>query len=100
MLLTDSPHKSADLSQAKILMVDDEPSTCELIEIFLTDAGYHNFTAIQKPTEFFTQLERIQPDLILLDWMLPDFSGVEICKNLKKDIKLQKSIIISGKVVS
>ena len=27
------------------------------------------------------------PDLVLLDWMLPDFSGVEICKNLKKDIK-------------
>jgi hypothetical protein len=34
MLLADSPQKSADLSQAKILMVDDEPSTCELIEIF------------------------------------------------------------------
>ncbi|MAY43619.1 MULTISPECIES: EAL domain-containing protein [unclassified Neptuniibacter] len=84
MLLTDSPHKSADLSQAKILMVDDEPSTCELIEIFLTDAGYHNFTAIQKPTEFFTQLERIQPDLILLDLLMPEMDGFQILQQLRQ----------------
>ena len=83
MLLADSPQKSADLSQAKILMVDDEPSTCELIEIFLNEAGYNNFSAIQDPTEFFLQLEKIQPDLILLDLLMPELDGFQILEQLR-----------------
>ena len=31
------------------------------------------------------ELKKFQPDLLLLDWMLPDFSGIEICKNIRKD---------------
>ena len=40
------------------------------------------------------EIKKKLPDLILLDWMLPDFSGVEICKNLKKDIKFKDLPII------
>jgi two-component system, OmpR family, phosphate regulon response regulator PhoB len=39
-------------------------------------------------------IKKLSPDLVLLDWMLPDFSGVEICKSLKKDTKFKDIPII------
>jgi diguanylate cyclase (GGDEF)-like protein len=83
MLFAESPHKCADLSQARILMVDDEPSTCDLIEIFLNEAGYNNFSSIQDPTKFFDCIENTQPDLILLDLLMPELDGFDILEQLR-----------------
>lgn len=69
-----------------IAIVDDEPDILELVTIHLEKAGYR--------TEKFTQagkllyfLENQQPDLLILDLMLPDLDGIEVCKRLKQDTR-------------
>jgi len=83
MLFAESPNKCADLRKANILMVDDEPSTCDLIEIFLNEAGYNNFSSIQDPTKFFDCIANAQPDLILLDLLMPELEGFAILEQLR-----------------
>ena len=63
----------------RILVVDDEPDLLELVEFTLTQAGYQVDTA-QTGTHALELLRTRPPDLMLLDLMLPDLSGTEICK--------------------
>lgn len=65
-----------------ILVVDDEPQYCQLIEFNLAMRNYAVITA-ENGTVALTQAARHQPDLILLDVMLPDISGFEVCRRLR-----------------
>lgn len=68
---------------AVILIVDDELEICELVSMYLAKEGYRTFyvhdgaSAIQAVVQY-------QPDLILLDNLLPDLSGVEVCTELRQ----------------
>jgi len=66
----------------RILIVDDEPDIVELVEYNLRQFGYTVVTA-RDGASAFAEVRRQQPDLILLDLMLPDVSGTEICRRLK-----------------
>ncbi|HHH30439.1 MAG TPA: response regulator transcription factor [Polyangiaceae bacterium] len=68
----------------RILIVDDEPDILELLEYNLRQAGYEVVTAADGETAF-EEVARSKPDLVLLDLMLPDISGTEICRRLRKD---------------
>ncbi len=68
----------------RILIVDDEPDILELLEYNLRQAGYTVVTASDGASAF-AEVERQRPELILLDLMLPDVSGTEVCRRLKKD---------------
>lgn len=68
----------------KILVVEDEPAISEMLKDTLGMAGYAVATAYSV-REAQQQLAERLPDLILLDWMLPDTSGVEFAKRLKKE---------------
>ncbi len=68
----------------RILIVDDEPDIVELLEYNLRQAGYTVFTA-RDGASAFAEVRRQPPDLVLLDLMLPDISGTEVCRRLKKD---------------
>ncbi|EEX11363.1 phosphate regulon transcriptional regulatory protein PhoB [Ruegeria lacuscaerulensis ITI-1157] len=65
-----------------ILVVEDEPSQREIIRYNLEAEG---FTVVQAENgdEALLQIKEAPPDLILLDWMLPGVSGIEICRQLK-----------------
>jgi len=67
----------------RILVVDDEEKIAEVVESYLTKSGYKVYTAYNgsKALEIF---ERINPDLIILDLMLPDMSGEDICRSIRK----------------
>ena len=67
----------------KILIVDDEIKITEVINAYLDKEGYNTFIAHdgQKALELFTQEEF---DLVILDRMLPDISGEEICKRIRE----------------
>ncbi|MCU0802442.1 MAG: phosphate regulon transcriptional regulator PhoB [Rhodobacteraceae bacterium] len=65
-----------------ILLVEDEPAQREILSYNLTAEGYRVATAADGD-EALVQVDEAAPDLILLDWMLPGVSGIEICRRLK-----------------
>lgn len=67
-----------------IVIVDDEPDIVELVSLHLTKAGYR-IKAFELAKDLLQYLIGNIPDLILLDLMLPDGDGIEICKLLKKE---------------
>ena len=78
---------------ANIYIVEDEEPIITLIKYNLEKEGYKVFFS-ENGNDGIKGIKNSLPDLVLLDWMLPDFSGVEICKNLKKDIKFKNIPII------
>ena len=68
----------------RILIVDDEPDTVELIDFNLKHAGYETLTA-RDGAVAFEQARSFLPDLIVLDLMLPVIDGFEVCKLLRRD---------------
>ncbi len=69
--------------KAKILVVDDELDTVNLVRIILGTEGYPVQTA-QDGQEAFLRISQEKPDLILLDIRLPGMDGYEICRKLKR----------------
>lgn len=67
-----------------IAVVDDEEDICDLITVNLKKNGY-SVKTFGDARAFFRWLKNNTPDLVILDVMLPDTDGFEICKQLKKD---------------
>ena len=65
-----------------ILIVDDEPDNFDVIETFLGNPTYQLHYAANGPMAL-ESLEIVKPDLILLDVMMPDIDGIEVCRQLK-----------------
>jgi DNA-binding response OmpR family regulator len=78
--------------KTNILVVDDEPDLLELIDTNLTAAGFSVLTAASG-REALRQARELRPQLILLDVMLPELDGLEVCKLLRHD-PLTRSIPI------
>jgi two-component system phosphate regulon response regulator PhoB/two-component system alkaline phosphatase synthesis response regulator PhoP len=76
-----------------IAVVDDEPDILELVSIHLEKAGYQS-VEFSNGESFLEFLKCSQPELIVLDLMLPDMNGLEICKYLKKHDSLSSIPII------
>jgi len=68
----------------KIFIIEDEPSIIQLVQHNLEKNGFIVSSSVNG-NDGLKELKKFQPDLLLLDWMLPDLSGVEICKNIRKD---------------
>ena len=79
--------------KAKIFIVEDEPSIVTLVKYNLEKENYKVFFS-HNGEEGLKEIKKTDPDLVLLDWMLPDLSGIEICKALKKDPKYKHLPII------
>ncbi len=67
----------------KILVVDDEPNVLRMVSYALHAEGFEVVVA-QNGTEALNKVQTEAPDLVLLDVMLPDMSGVEVCQQLRK----------------
>ena len=78
---------------ALILLVDDVESNLVILERQLANAGYLTARA-SNGAEALAQARRLQPDLILLDVVMPDIDGFEVCRQLKKDPQLPFTPII------
>jgi DNA-binding response OmpR family regulator len=70
--------------KSRILVVDDEPDTRELIDFNLKTAGY-DVTTAEDGAEALRKARRNSPDLIILDVMLPELDGLQVCKILHAD---------------
>ncbi len=78
---------------ARILVVDDEPDLLELVRLTLDQAGHQVETAASG-REALEALRRHRPDLLILDLMLPDVSGTEVCRRLRADSELHSLPVI------
>lgn len=77
----------------RILVVDDEPLLCRMVASILQRTGYQVETAYNGQ-DALTAARRIRPDLITLDVMMPDISGIQVAQELRKDPELSEVPII------
>lgn len=68
----------------KLLIVDDEPAILETVETKLRREGFTTFVA-DSAEEGLRLFRRVRPDLIVLDIMLPNRSGYDLCRTIRKD---------------
>lgn len=68
--------------QPKVLLVEDEPAQREVLAYNLEADGFA-VTKAENGEEALILVEEVAPDIILLDWMLPNVSGIEVCRRLK-----------------
>ncbi|GAG36448.1 unnamed protein product, partial [marine sediment metagenome] len=80
-------------SKEVILIVDDDPNILELLQTRLELEGYHTICA-QGGHEAMRIVGRQPPDLILLDIMMPEMSGIEVCQRIKAEPETQALPII------
>ena len=81
------------MMKAKIFIVEDEPSIVQLVKYNLEKENFKVLVS-NNGEEGLQEIKKTEPDLILLDWMLPDLSGIDICKALRKDTKFKNIPII------
>ncbi len=80
-------------SLARIMVVEDEPAIVTLLRYNLTNEGYEVVVCEDGDSALTQALERA-PDLILLDWMLPGRSGINVCKTLRAHPTLKRVPIL------
>lgn len=68
----------------KILIVDDEEGLLKLLKITLNKEGYNNITCVTKGKDALKNTAINQYDLIILDVMLPDYSGFDLCTEIRR----------------
>ena len=85
-------------SAKKILVVDDDPYILMSLEFLMKKNGFEVMVA-RNGTEALEILEQRLPELVLLDIMMPDVDGYEICRHIKKSSRLKhiKVIFMSAK---
>jgi two-component system, sensor histidine kinase and response regulator len=81
------------MSNYSILVVDDEPSNFEVIEALLSITGYV-LHYINRGQDAISALDKLNPDVILLDVMMPGIDGIEVCRQIKAMPKWQAVPII------
>ena len=80
------------MANTKILIVDDEPDILEFLQYNLEKEGYEVHLANNGAAGLETA-RKTQPDLIILDIMMPEMDGVEVCRRLRADDQFNDTII-------
>lgn len=68
------------MNEYKIMIVDDEPDISELLEKALKIEGFQKIVKIGTGNEAVAACKRERPDVVILDVMLPDLDGYEVCR--------------------
>lgn len=68
----------------KVVVIDDEPFILLMIEDKLRSDGIH-VVALRSSINAVEVIRKEKPGLVILDWMMPEISGIEVCRSLKQD---------------
>ena len=82
-----------DISSIKVLVVDDDPDIVEILKYNLKNSGYYVKSA-GNGLEAIKKAKKFIPDIILMDVMMPEMSGIEACEEIKNIDQLSQAIII------
>ncbi len=74
----------SDIVQAKILVVDDDPQTLDILRSSLEPWGF-KLTLLDNPQCFWTTLEQSNPDFLILELEMPELSGIDLCQVVRND---------------
>jgi two-component system phosphate regulon response regulator PhoB len=77
------PHGSSSLAKPLVLVVEDEAALVTMLRYNLEKQGFRVEEA-GDGQEALTRIAEAQPDLVLLDWMLPVMSGIEVCRQIRR----------------
>ncbi|MEO1597622.1 MAG: response regulator, partial [Planctomycetota bacterium] len=77
----------------KILVVEDEPEIAELIRMHMDRNGFQT-TVVHSGKAGIDEIARSMPDCVLLDLMLPDLDGLEVCRRLRRHEETEKLPVI------
>jgi DNA-binding response OmpR family regulator len=77
----------------KIMIVDDDSNTLRLLQHIIQSNGYQTI-AVSSGTEALARIHAERPDLMILDVMMPDVSGLEVCQQIRADPKIGRLPII------
>ncbi len=86
--LQQSQHKVA-----KVLAVDDDPQILAAIDNLLNPLKIE-LTILDNPLDFWQTIDRLKPDLLILDVNMPHFSGIELCQSLRNDLRWRELPIL------
>jgi two-component system KDP operon response regulator KdpE len=78
---------------ARVLVIDDEPEITRALRTILSGHGFEPAIAMTA-AEGLAQLDRRHPDLLLLDLLLPDMSGLDVCRAIRQERQLDLPIIV------
>ncbi len=81
------------MRQHTILLVEDEAAIREMVEMTLAEHGYH-VVGVPDSASALEKIYQSMPDLVLLDWMLPDLSGLDLARRLKQNADTREIPII------
>ena len=70
--------------KGKIFIIEDEASIIQLVQHNLEKEGFV-VSSSTNGNDGLKELKKFEPNLLLLDWMLPDLSGIDVCKSLRRD---------------
>lgn len=86
------------LTPKKILIVEDEPEIAKLVKLYMEKAGFHANIA-DSGTEALKMVKSERPDLMILDLMLPEIDGIEVCKRIRTspDTALLPIVMLTAK---
>jgi two-component system alkaline phosphatase synthesis response regulator PhoP len=82
-----------EMNGRKVLIADDEPDILEILKYNLSNEGYEVVTA-RDGDEALERARRTQPDLVVLDVMMPKKTGVEVCEILRSQPAFKDTLII------
>lgn len=68
---------------ARVLVVDDHVTVCNVLEEFLRSRGYDVYTALDGPTAI-AKVKELRPHIVLLDIIMPGMGGIEVLKEIKR----------------
>ncbi|MEI8372292.1 MAG: diguanylate cyclase [Planctomycetota bacterium] len=72
-------------ADGKVMIVDDEPINIKVVQKYLKLAGYQHIVGVTDPRTVLSRISEEQPDLVLLDIMMPEVSGLEILEQIRAD---------------
>ncbi|MBN2560700.1 MAG: response regulator [Phycisphaerae bacterium] len=94
------PLDHLDSGKTRVLVVDDDAAIVEMLEDLLTRDGRFDVKSATNGFDAGALTQEFKPDILLLDYMLPDINGNVVCERVRKDPSLARTkiIIVSGAV--
>ncbi len=84
------------LMNRKILIIEDDPDIAQLISMHVTEAGYEAIH-VDSGEQGLQEFRASEPDLVVLDLMLPGINGLEVCKQVRKQNELIPVLMLTAK---